>query len=350
MLRKVDKPDQFDEFMEAIMLLGKASVENSKYYETKRKTLYTELEKLKTPEEKIKFLENEKIKNHDDLIEKKKKYYNNENVNMVSIEHLYKRFDKEISGEIAKYEPLIKTKQKNTMNPLSNDEIISSGLLNKAIENHKFYLDEKQKRFQELKKRKTYYEKCEYLMTNKANLIELAQEHQNEILKTSTADERAYDIDVMAGVLERLKYENESLLQEYKPFLALEIENNKQKEKKENSENEKNKNADELDLTEQILLISYLQDEGLFVKRKPQQTEKNIQDLIALLLNQNYETIKSKFQDIKTIKEGRITSAQARHKIKNLKNISEIFKTISADNTYKKINERITELEKIANS
>lgn len=105
-----------------------------------------------------------------------------------------------------------------------------------------------------------------------------------------------------------------------------------------------------LDLTEQLLLISYLQDGGHFIKRKSHQTEKNIQDLICLLLNKGYESLKSKVQVINEIKNGRITKSQARHKIQNLKKIKNIFLTIGDNATFDKIENRIKELEKVANS
>jgi hypothetical protein len=103
-----------------------------------------------------------------------------------------------------------------------------------------------------------------------------------------------------------------------------------------------------LDLTEQLLLISYLQDGGNFIKRKPHQTEKNIQDLVGLLLKKDYESLKSKVQVINEIKSGRITKGQARYKIENLEKIKDIFLTIGDKTTFDKIENRIRELEKIA--
>ena len=105
-----------------------------------------------------------------------------------------------------------------------------------------------------------------------------------------------------------------------------------------------------LDLTEQLLLISYLQDGGHFIKRKSNQTEKHIQDLICLILNKDYESLKSKVQVINEIKYGRITKGQARHKIGNLGKIKVIFLTIGDKTIFDKIEIRIKELEKIADS
>jgi len=105
-----------------------------------------------------------------------------------------------------------------------------------------------------------------------------------------------------------------------------------------------------LDFTEQLLLISYLQDGGHFIKRKPHQTEKNIQDLICLLLNKDYESLKTKVRVINEIKSRRITKGQVVHKVKNLKNIKDIFLTIGDKTTFDKIENRIKEFEKIAAS
>jgi hypothetical protein len=120
--------------------------------------------------------------------------------------------------------------------------------------------------------------------------------------------------------------------------------------KADNDDNTELNGEGKLDLTEQLLLISYLQDGGHFIKRKPHQTEKNIQDLICLLLNKGYESLKSKVQVINEIKNGRITKGQARHKIENINKIKNIFLTIGDKATFDKIENRINELEKVANS
>jgi hypothetical protein len=106
--------------------------------------------------------------------------------------------------------------------------------------------------------------------------------------------------------------------------------------------------GEKLDLTEQLLLISYLQDGGHFIKRRSHQTEKNIQDLICLLLNKRYADLKSKVAIIREIKSGRITKGQQLSKVRNLRKIKDIFFIIGDKTTFEKIEGRIKELEKIS--
>lgn len=102
-------------------------------------------------------------------------------------------------------------------------------------------------------------------------------------------------------------------------------------------------------LTEQLLIIHFLQKENLFPKHntKSGETQKQNETFIANLLGQNFETVKKRFQDVKNIVENKGTTTGNRSiRIKYLENVEIQFRSIGrteiADrvkNTLKKVKE-----------
>jgi hypothetical protein len=132
-----------------------------------------------------------------------------------------------------------------------------------------------------------------------------------------------------------IQFIREKIFQECKSVLFDKIESN------ETSKME----TEELTTAEVAMVFKYLQDGGNFIKRKPDQTEKPIQDLIGLITNKNYETVRKAYSKAENAKNGRLTEAQARNTINSLKKIKNIFKEIGDLDTFNLIGNRIQELE-----
>ena len=221
--------------------------------------------------------------------------------------------------------------------------------INEALENikpvlgkeHDYFIHEKNRINNELKKLTKPEERFDYLLKEYPLALDTLK-----LLKENN--------DKNYSVVERLNSfsPGELAAEEVIKFIKEEICNFKGVISKEtDNDYSTTLNGDgKLDLTEQLLLISYLQDGGHFIKRKPHQTAKNIQDLIGLLLNKGYASLKSKVAIINEIKSGRITKSQHVTKVTNLRKIKDIFLIICDETTFKKIESRIKELEKIADS
>jgi len=239
MLKKVEKPME-DDVLKGMVSITIDVFKTIKEYNDKIKKLYTEVEKFKSIEEKLFFLNKEKQKNINEQIKIKSEFYN-ENTGIPfkdlfkefdeEVLTLHKEYDKNISELIKQYEPLLENEKKENeknMNTLSVDEMIASGIIDRAIENDKFYLSEKKKRLEKLGKLKTSYEKCEYLMSEYKKIISLEEQHQIDLLKHTTADERTSGINVMSAVLARMKNEVQDSMKQYEPLASIEVASNKQ--------------------------------------------------------------------------------------------------------------------------
>lgn len=102
-----------------------------------------------------------------------------------------------------------------------------------------------------------------------------------------------------------------------------------------------------LTLAEKVLVISYLQDEGLFISTSDvTSTEQSrITDLIALLLDQDKESVKSAFQKANSTMKRKGTPSEAIEQIKSLKKISPIIDRVEQKGVLEKIAKRIQEIE-----
>jgi len=113
---------------------------------------------------------------------------------------------------------------------------------------------------------------------------------------------------------------------------------------------ESKETTDGLNMTQRMLLISYLQDAGKFPKRKTDQTQKSIDNLIADIFGTNPEDLKKKNKLIRNIRIGKLTKGQATARIRDLALIKKKIYELGMPEIVAEIDKRIAELDRIINS
>jgi hypothetical protein len=114
--------------------------------------------------------------------------------------------------------------------------------------------------------------------------------------------------------------------------------------------NQKNGNKNlQLDLTERMLIIAYLQKHKLFPKHNTQigQTQSIIENFISALLNENIDSIvKARKKASDFFNNKNITTAQKPFKLRNLNNIKHYFENLGHKEVLSEIEELIEKINK----
>jgi len=101
----------------------------------------------------------------------------------------------------------------------------------------------------------------------------------------------------------------------------------------------------ELDLTEKMLIISYLQDFDKFPANDSSRNRKDYDRFIAILFDVTYETLKNKYKNLERIKSRKLTESQLKPRINNLLKVLDVIKLLKINNLEKAIQDRINQLQ-----
>ena len=116
-----------------------------------------------------------------------------------------------------------------------------------------------------------------------------------------------------------------------------------------NSNQKNNNKTPQLDLTERMLIIAYLQKYKLFPRHNTQigQTQSIIENFISALLNENIDSIvKARKKTSDFLNNKNITTAQKPFKLKNLNNIKQHFENLEHKEILSEIEELIEKINK----
>jgi hypothetical protein len=101
----------------------------------------------------------------------------------------------------------------------------------------------------------------------------------------------------------------------------------------------------ELDLTEKMLIISYLQDYNLFPKNDAYQNRNSFDRFIAMLFDVSYDSVKNKYKILKSIKSGKLSKTQIKPRIKNLLNVLDAIVLLENEDLKLVIQNRLDQLQ-----